>query len=47
MTDLDPLQPLELADAEATVLDLLAMHAESAGDSIVDDLCTLEIIFSL
>ncbi len=37
---------LTVADAEAAVLDLLAMHGETAGGSIVEDLGTLAVIFS-
>ncbi len=36
---------LTLADAEAAILDLLAMHGEDTGETLVEDLATLEIIF--
>ncbi len=38
---------LTTCQAEAAVLDLLLMHGESAGDSIIEDLSTLEVIFSV
>ncbi len=37
---------LPIVDVEAAVLDLLAIHRDDAGDTIIEDLGTLSIIFS-
>ncbi len=37
---------LTAADAESAVIDLLAMNEEDAGDSLLEDINTLEVIFS-
>ncbi len=34
------------ADAESAVIDLLAMHEEDAGDLLLEDINTLDVIFS-
>ncbi len=37
---------LGVVDVEVAVLDVLAMHGEDAGDTIIYDLNTLSVIFS-
>ncbi len=37
---------LGVVDVETAMLDVLAMHGEDAGDTLLDDLGTLEVILS-
>ncbi len=39
--------PINIPEVQAANIDLLAFHGESAGDSILEELGTLEVFFAM